>query len=305
MQEDRPSSDRDQEQPAAVPAGWASDSAAAPSSSVQTTIEEMTTQMRSVVDAAERAAEAIRLDAEDQARRHLAEAQRKADRLTADRVALISELTDDLIRQATNVREHSEQMVRALEDAIGSFADRLEQPAAPRSSKPSVEITPGPTTPRHPPVSAERDQPREDVPPARPAMPAPSPIGIRVPAAADRGPENGGGAYTEIIGAPPPPPPATAPAPAPKRHDLPRPMGALQPTEEVAEATAASGTHADEPGGGEGDPEVPLDVILYATRRAANGVAPEVISSELNLRYGIEDPAPIIDRVMGRGDHPK
>jgi hypothetical protein len=271
---------------------------------VQTTIEEMTTQMRSVVDAAERAAEAIRLDAEDQARRHLAEAQRKADRLTADRVALISELTDDLIRQATNVREHSEQMVRALEDAIGSFTDRLEQPAASRPATPSVGMKPESTPSRNPPVP-ERDQPREDAPAPGPAMPAPSPIGVRVPAAAERRPGNGdGGAYTEIIGAAPPPPPATAPAPTPKRHDLPRPMGALQPTEEAAEAAAAHATQAEERPGGEDDPDVPLDVILYATRRAANGIAPEVISSELHLRYGIEDPAPIIDRVMGR-DRPK
>ena len=89
----------------------------------------MTEQLQTVIDAAERAAEAIRYDAEEQARRHLAEAQRKADRLTAERVGLISELTDDLVRHAANVRDHSEQMVRALEDAINSVTDKLEQPA--------------------------------------------------------------------------------------------------------------------------------------------------------------------------------
>ena len=90
---------------------------------------QMTTQLQTVIDAAERAAEAIRFDAEEQARHHLAEAQRKADRLTAERVGLISELTDDLIRHASTVRDHSEQMIRALEDAISSVTTKLEQPA--------------------------------------------------------------------------------------------------------------------------------------------------------------------------------
>ena len=88
----------------------------------------MTDQLQAVIGAAERAAEAIRRDAE-QARLHLSEAQRKADRLTAERIGLISELTDDLIRHAANVRDHSEQMVEALEAAINSVTDKLEQPA--------------------------------------------------------------------------------------------------------------------------------------------------------------------------------
>ena len=108
---------------------WSRGGGPAPSASVQSTIHQMTDQLQTVIEAAERAAEAIRHDAEEQARRHLAEAQRKADRLTAERVGLISELTDDLIRHAANVRDHSEQMVRALEDAINSVTDKLEQPA--------------------------------------------------------------------------------------------------------------------------------------------------------------------------------
>ena len=111
------------------PLRWSRGGGPAPSASVQSTIHQMTDQLQTVIEAAERAAEAIRHDAEEQARRHLAEAQRKADRLTAERVGLISELTDDLIRHAANVRDHSEQMVRALEDAINSVTDKLEQPA--------------------------------------------------------------------------------------------------------------------------------------------------------------------------------
>src|SRR5215210_5452366 len=107
---------------------WTSSSTHVPSPNVQATMHQMTEQLQTVIDAAERAAEAIRYDAEEQARRHLAEAQRKADRMTAERVRLISELTDDLIRHAGQVRDHSEQMVRSLEDAISSVTGKLEQP---------------------------------------------------------------------------------------------------------------------------------------------------------------------------------
>ena len=108
---------------------WGQEAPLGPSPSVQATMNQMTDRMQTVIDAAERAADAIRLDAEEQARRHLSEAQRKADRMTAERVRLISELTDDLIRHAANVREHSEQMVRALEDAISSVTGKLGEPA--------------------------------------------------------------------------------------------------------------------------------------------------------------------------------
>ena len=133
----------------------------APSASVQSTINQMTDQMRTVIEAAERAAEAIRYDAEEQARRHLAEAQRKADRLTAERVGLISELTDDLIRHAANVRDHSEQMVRALEDAINSVTDKLEQPALsdrfePAGQPPFGAGSPAALPPARPPTGAAR-----------------------------------------------------------------------------------------------------------------------------------------------------
>ena len=90
-------SDSDPEQRPSEPTGpirWTQASwPATPSTAAQSTIDQMTDQLQSVIGAAERAAEAIRRDAEEQARLHLAEAQRKADRLTAERVGLISELS--------------------------------------------------------------------------------------------------------------------------------------------------------------------------------------------------------------------
>ena len=150
----------------------------APSASVQSTIHQMTDQLQTVIEAAERAAEAIRHDAEEQARRHLAEAQRKADRLTAERVGLISELTDDLIRHAANVRDHSEQMVRALEDAINSVTDKLEQPAmsdplrAPATPSLPLGSPPARATASQPPPAPSAGPRRLHRPRRHPAAPA-------------------------------------------------------------------------------------------------------------------------------------
>jgi cell division septum initiation protein DivIVA len=306
MENDRQSNDRNREQAAAVPAGWATNPVPTPSSSVQATIDEMSSQMRTVIDAAERAADAIRVDAEDQARRHLAEAQRKADRLTAERVALISELTDDLLRQAANVRDHSEQMVAALEAAIGSFTDRLEHPRTGQYfDAPDAPPVNGSASVVEGGEEVAADETRAEQP-ERP--PAPEPIGRRTAppeavASEQRDEHRGAAAYTDIIGVPPPPPAATAPAPvAPGYERVSEPTGAPQPIQRVAEETAAHGS--GEAPRTDNDSEIPLDVIMYATRRAANGVAPEMIASELQLRYGVEDPAPIIDRVIGRGGQP-
>lgn len=87
----------------------------------------MTERLQTVLEAAERAAEAIRSDAEEQARQHLAGAQQRADGLTAERVRLISRLTDDLIANASAVRHHSEGMIGALEEAISAVTGRLDE----------------------------------------------------------------------------------------------------------------------------------------------------------------------------------
>ena len=107
-----------------------------PSPGVRTTLDEMAVRMDTVVEAAERAADVIRFDAEEQARRHMTEAQRRADRLTAERVRLISELTDDLITHAGEVHRRSEEVIGALERAIAAAA------AEPGSSPARVHTPP-------------------------------------------------------------------------------------------------------------------------------------------------------------------
>jgi hypothetical protein len=121
-------------------------------------MQQMGQHLQTVVDAAERAAEAIRADAERKAREHMAEAQRKADQMTAERVRLIAELTDGLIQQTSTARDRSERMARELEDAVLAIArfdqQRLDEgagtmPAAP--SSPSIPSGAGGDVPNEPP----------------------------------------------------------------------------------------------------------------------------------------------------------
>ena len=135
--------------------------------------------------------------------------------------------------------------------------------------------------------------------PHRPPIGAPIPPPAVVPPAQPQPQQSTAPAthgYTDIIGAPPPPPPATAPPPAPEHHHVAPPTGAPQPTPEAAaEAAAHPGPQS----------EIPLDAVLHATRRAADGADPATISSELRLQYGIENPDPIVDRIVdGEGRRP-
>lgn len=302
MESDRPSSLSGSQRAAASRATWTTGTTPAPSDSVRATIDDMTSQMQAVVAAAERAADAIRLDAEEQAQRHIAEARRKADRLTADRVDLVSELTDDMIRHAAIVREHSEQLVQALEDAVGSFSDKLAVPAPSGRSTPSGEIPAAAIAPPgYAPAVPADDRPREETQPSLP-------IGAPVPAGSSRRPANGEpGTYTQIIGAPPPPPPATAPARVEHVHGEADRVGNVpQPTEEAA-ARAASNPNAASGSRPVTGPElaakddVTVDAVLFASQLAANGTDAAVIVEELRTRLGIEDPEPIVRRVLRDG----
>ena len=199
-----------------LPSGeWTTVVSQGPSPAVQATMDQMTNQLQTVIDAAERAAEAIRHDAENQARRHLAEAQQKADRMTAERVRLIAALTDDLVRHAGTVRDKSEEMVSSLEEAIGAVTRKLELPPGDLAAAPTPSPAPEPT---------------------RPAAEAASPAAL----------DSGGWAM----------------------------HGATEPS-------------------------IPQDALLEATRLAVGGSDRTVIAEMLRTEHGIENPDPIVDKVLG------
>jgi len=74
-------------------------------------------RLAAIVEAAERAAVTVIDDAEEQARRHLEEARVEADRLVADRLASLGELTDSLVAQAAAIRDQSKQLLASLAEA--------------------------------------------------------------------------------------------------------------------------------------------------------------------------------------------
>lgn len=78
---------------------------------------DLTTRLESVIAAGERAAEAIREDARQQVDRYMDEVQQHADWLTAERVRLVSELTDELVAHAAAIRSHSQNLIAALQQA--------------------------------------------------------------------------------------------------------------------------------------------------------------------------------------------
>jgi vacuolar-type H+-ATPase subunit H len=85
-----------------------------PPRSLATTTAE---RLASIVEAAERAAVAVIDDAEKQGRARLEEAHAEADRIVADRLDSLSELTDSLVAQAETIRSQSDRLLSSLEEA--------------------------------------------------------------------------------------------------------------------------------------------------------------------------------------------
>jgi cell division septum initiation protein DivIVA len=89
-------------------------------------------RLAAIVEAAERAAVTVIDDAEAQARRRLEQAQAEADRLVAERLGSLADLTDSLVAQAEAIRAQSERLIFALQEAkrqLGSA--EVGGPAAP------------------------------------------------------------------------------------------------------------------------------------------------------------------------------
>lgn len=226
---------------------WTQYATPVPSSGAQQTMSQMTQRLQTVIDAAERAAQAIRYDAEEQARRHLAEAQRKADQLTAERVALISDLTDDLIRHAGVVRDRSEQMVAGLEDAINSVTERFDRTDLDSLRSPQALESRTAT-------DAETEAPQ---PPAGPGDSVPSP----------------------------PPPPSSATTPARDEAHTPASDDAAVSPDGVETGSSAVELHQD--------------ALLHATRLAVAGTDRGAIVAALREEFGVVNPEPILERVLG------
>lgn len=74
-------------------------------------------RLAEIVGAAEKAARQVIDEAEDEARSRLIDAREEADRIVADRLAGLAELTDEIAAQADALRRQSEVLQQALAEA--------------------------------------------------------------------------------------------------------------------------------------------------------------------------------------------
>jgi vacuolar-type H+-ATPase subunit H len=74
-------------------------------------------RLAEIVAAAEKAAQQVIDEAEEEARSRIVDAREEADRIVADRLAGLAELTDEIAAQADALRRQSEALQRALAEA--------------------------------------------------------------------------------------------------------------------------------------------------------------------------------------------
>ena len=276
-------------------------------------------QIERVIDTAERAAADIRAGAEAHAQRELEEARRQIDAMTRDRVAMVSQLTEALIEHATLVATQCEGLIRTLEATMQRLAAPAPQPTPPpeveTAQPPAVEQAPQPapapaTATAYPaqPSAEPQPQPAPQAPPAfaPPPAQAPPPQPTQ-PAQPPRQPWPGQGDPQPV---PPPqagPPAPEAPSapvpplgapidqrvPAPSAPEPPPTPQAPGPTTAPQPATPPPAPQPPTPGG------VPDDAYLRATRLALDGRDRSEIAAQLSAEFGIADPEPVLNRVLG------
>jgi vacuolar-type H+-ATPase subunit H len=133
--------------------------------------EQPSERIQTIIEAAEKAAAGIIEDAEAQARRYLVDSRRRAERIAEEGARAISDATDDLLERAEVLKRHSDDLLRALDEA------KLEHdPTAPAPPVQTPDPPPDPARSQRPahlkPVEApppeEQSQPEPEPPQERP-----------------------------------------------------------------------------------------------------------------------------------------
>jgi hypothetical protein len=106
-------------------------------------------RIEAIVRAAEQEALAVQRDlaaqrrlAEQEARRYLDEAHRRADAIGEDRVRRLRELTDELVQRAELVKRQLDELARAIERAAGAVERDPELRPTPEARPPAVGAPP-------------------------------------------------------------------------------------------------------------------------------------------------------------------
>jgi hypothetical protein len=231
-----------------------------------------------IIEAAEQAAAGIIEDADAQARRYIDASRKRADALADERVRVMADLTDTLIRQADVVKRQSDELLSALDSARSELATRIGQelssggPASgPAQLQEPAKGAPGQRVPHlHPVESGRPDLQAVESPPAEETATAEEPEAAEEPAAAE-----------------------PSPPPAPQAPQAPPPEQAPP----AQQSTPPPAPPADEQGGAAPSPSD--GARLLAAQMAVAGSSREEIESRLRDEFGIEDAAPILDGILG------
>jgi hypothetical protein len=214
-----------------------------------------------IIEAAEKAAAGIIEDADAQARRYIDASRQRADALADERVRVMSDLTDTLIRQAELVRRQSDELLAALDSARGELASRIGR-----------ELSAGP------PALSEA--------PARlGGQPSAAPQGSRVPHLQPVETERPGLQAVQ---------PAPEPQPPPQQSPSEPPPASSGPT-----ATSPESAPPTSPATGGTSPSD--GARLLAAQMAVAGSSREEIETRLRDEFGIQDAGPILDGILGPG----
>jgi len=218
-----------------------------------------------IIEAAEKAAAGIIEDADAQARRFIDSSRQRADALADERVRVMSDLTDTLIRQAELVRRQSDELLAALDSARGELASRIGQ-----------ELSTG-----GPPALGEAPAGLREQPPTGPQesrVPHLQPVQTERPGLQAVQPPEPQPVPEQSTPEPPPAPPGPAPTPAATT-----PQPAPPPDPGAANASPSDGAR------------------LLAAQMAVAGSSREEIETRLRDEFGIQDAGPILDGILGPG----
>jgi len=287
-------------------------------------------RVRSIISAAEAAANAVRHEAEqeaavrrrvaeEEARRIIEDAKADADAYLAERIRRIAELSDTVVERAETIvsrldrAEEVRQQLQTLADALGESAERLATEVRVGTPPPTVRSP----SAAPPPVETDAPVPPESRDEPTGAAPAPQPP---PPDASERLPVPE--APVEVEPVPPAPPDAPA-ATAEVEPDV-APTEVL-PAEPAAEpegpAAAAEGEpgegpdvvrldRREEPPSAEAEADAPgarreadqqLGARLVALQMAVAGGNRGEVEVHLRRTFDLADPSSILDDVFGQG----
>lgn len=253
----------------------------APEGRPETPVEQVAERVQALIDAAERAADAIRADAEHQADEYLSEAQRRADRLTTSRIQLIA----NLVGRAAAVRSHSEQMVISLEQTVQTITEGER-----------LELGEGAWSPTE--LGAGDDRQHQPEPEPESAGESGPPKVAEVTA---YGGTREQASREQTAGASDATASESNSASAEAESEAHREEGSRGEADDEPDGVADDEPPAAEVGE---DPGTTTEVdeeaaTLRATRLAIAGTDREDIARALRNEFGVEDPEPIVSRVLG------